>query len=67
MLKSVAIQGFNAHRDTKMHELLSHPSNRSCGIGWALRSMDLQRALLEVEPEIVNFCGYGGGEKPELC
>jgi hypothetical protein len=29
---------------------------------WALRVRDLQRALLDVEPEIVHFCGHGEGE-----
>jgi hypothetical protein len=29
---------------------------------WALRPRDLQRALLDVEPEIVHFCGHGEGE-----
>ena len=28
---------------------------------WALRPRDLQRALLEVNPEIVHFCGHGEG------
>ncbi|MGB7485664.1 MAG: CHAT domain-containing protein [Phormidesmis sp.] len=29
---------------------------------WALRPKDLQRALLEVEPTIVHFCGHGEGQ-----
>ncbi|EKU98268.1 hypothetical protein Lepto7375DRAFT_7532 [Leptolyngbya sp. PCC 7375] len=29
---------------------------------WALRPRDLQRALLDVEPEIVHFCGHGEGQ-----
>jgi len=29
---------------------------------WALRPRDLQRALLDVEPEIVHFSGHGEGE-----
>ena len=29
---------------------------------WAVRPRDLQRALLDVEPEIVHFCGHGEGE-----
>lgn len=28
---------------------------------WALRPRDLQRALLEVTPKIVHFCGHGEG------
>ncbi len=28
---------------------------------WALRPRDLQRAMLEVNPEIVHFCGHGEG------
>jgi len=28
---------------------------------WALRPRDLQRALLEINPEIVHFCGHGEG------
>lgn len=30
---------------------------------WALRPRDLQRALLEINPEIVHFCGHGEGNK----
>jgi len=28
---------------------------------WAVRTRDLQRALLEIQPEIVHFCGHGEG------
>lgn len=28
---------------------------------WAVRPRDLQRALLDVQPEIVHFCGHGEG------
>lgn len=28
---------------------------------WAVRSEDMRRALLEVEPQIVHFCGHGYG------
>ncbi|MBF2089820.1 MAG: CHAT domain-containing protein [Synechococcales cyanobacterium K44_A2020_017] len=30
---------------------------------WAVRPRDLQQAMLEVEPEIVHFCGHGMNEK----
>jgi len=30
---------------------------------WALRPRDLQRAMLEVQPNIVHFCGHGEGKK----
>lgn len=29
---------------------------------WAVRPDDLRRALLDLEPEIVHFCGHGSGE-----
>ena len=29
----------------------------------AVRPIDLSRALLEVEPQIVHFCGHGTGDK----
>jgi hypothetical protein len=29
---------------------------------WALRSRDVQRALLDVNPHIVHFCGHGEGQ-----
>lgn len=29
---------------------------------WAVRPLDVQRALLEVEPQIVHFAGHGAGE-----
>jgi hypothetical protein len=28
---------------------------------WAVRTDDLRRALLDLNPEIVHFCGHGGG------
>jgi hypothetical protein len=28
----------------------------------AVRPIDLRRSLLEVKPQIVHFCGHGGGE-----
>ena len=28
---------------------------------WAVRTQDLMRALLDVEPQIVHFCGHGEG------
>lgn len=30
---------------------------------WAVRPMDLRRALLDHKPAIVHFCGHGGGEE----
>lgn len=30
---------------------------------WAVRTRDLQRALLDLEPYIVHFCGHGEGEE----
>jgi DNA-binding NarL/FixJ family response regulator len=29
---------------------------------WAVRADDLRRALLDIEPQIVHFCGHGTGE-----
>ena len=29
---------------------------------WASRPRDVQRALLDVEPQIVHFCGHGEGQ-----
>ncbi|MBW4662089.1 MAG: CHAT domain-containing protein [Drouetiella hepatica Uher 2000/2452] len=29
---------------------------------WAVRPNDLRRALLEIQPQIVHFCGHGEGE-----
>ncbi len=30
---------------------------------WAVRPRDLQRAMLEVEPQIVHFSGHGAGDE----
>lgn len=30
---------------------------------WAVRPEDIRRAMLEVRPNIVHFCGHGGGEE----
>ncbi|MDZ8023387.1 MAG: CHAT domain-containing protein [Nostoc sp. DedQUE11] len=30
---------------------------------WAVRSRDVQRAMLDFNPQIVHFSGYGGGEE----
>ncbi|BAY89545.1 MULTISPECIES: CHAT domain-containing protein [unclassified Tolypothrix] len=29
---------------------------------WAVKADDLRRALLDIEPQIVHFCGHGNGE-----
>ncbi|BAZ20142.1 hypothetical protein NIES4073_10180 [Kalymmatonema gypsitolerans NIES-4073] len=29
---------------------------------WAVRTRDVQRAMLDVEPHIVHFCGHGAGD-----
>jgi hypothetical protein len=30
---------------------------------WAARPMDVRRAMLDLKPSIVHFCGHGAGEK----
>ncbi len=30
---------------------------------WAVRPRDIQRALLDINPQIVHFCGHGAGEE----
>lgn len=29
---------------------------------WATRSIDVRRAILDSQPQIIHFCGHGGGE-----
>jgi len=30
---------------------------------WAVRSRDVRRAMLDLQPSIVHFCGHGGGDE----
>lgn len=44
--------------------LRQSPHRDQFAIDWrgAVRPVDLRRALLEVEPQIVRFCGHGNGD-----
>lgn len=50
----------------EIDEGLRRSRNRDCfrlEQRWAVRPEDLRRSLLDVEPQIVHFCGHGVGEE----
>ncbi|XGV95306.1 MAG: tetratricopeptide repeat protein [Leptolyngbya sp. BL-A-14] len=50
----------------EIEERLSRSKNReqfALNPKWAVRADDLRQALLEVDPQIVHFCGHGAGEE----
>jgi CHAT domain len=46
-------QGLNRARQREQYELTQK---------WAVRTDDIRRALLDIEPQFVHFCGHGDGE-----
>jgi hypothetical protein len=46
---------------TEALKLSIHRDNFALDTRWAVRSRDVQRAMLEKNPRIVHFCGHGEG------
>ncbi len=46
-------QGLNRAKQREQYELIQK---------WAIRTDDIRRALLDIEPQFVHFCGHGDGE-----